>query len=323
MNIIAVLVLYRCSLQESASWQSIRQQVQAQPGSGLQLMVCINGVSAADRTAVSLSLPADLPGWVQVVSVTGNYGLAWAYEYALTMAKQSGVHWLLTLDQDTELPNDFLPGMQRRAHDLSSDGRIGAIVPRLVNDRGKALSPLVAGIRERIIAVEGAGIVPGEVRAYNSGALIRVAALQEIGGYDRRFWLDYLDHALFHTLHVHGFQVWVEGDLALRHQLSLEDGREAMTKPRFHNFARAEAAFRDLHVGLGGRLLYLGRLMLRAVNQKRRSDPPHFFHTTVGMIRERLFISRRERLRRWEASVAGVVSEPEITMHRPALEIGW
>ena len=319
VSIFAVLVLYQCSLEQSASWRSIRKQVET----GLrafELLVCVNDVPVDGRSR-GLSLPAELPAWVEVVSVAGNYGLAWAYDYALTIAKESGTEWMLTLDQDTELPDGFLLCMEERANQLSGRSMVGAIVPRLVNDEGKALSPVAAGVRERRILIDRPGVVDAEVRAYNSGALIRVAALERSGGYDHRFWLDYLDHSVFHALHVHGFRVWVESELKLRHQLSLEDGREAMTEERFRNFATAEAAFRDLHAGWAGRLLYLGRLILRAVNQRRRGDPLHFFETTLRLIRERLLVSRVERLRRWEASIAGRVSIPEIRINKNGTEI--
>ena len=318
-GVVAVLVLYQCALWDSATWRSIQEQAREAPTvSGFQLLVCINGISTHAQIAEQIALNAGLPAWVSVVSVSGNFGLAWAYDYAFGVAQRTGAAWLLTLDHDTVLPPDFLPRMQRRAEEVRDRRRVGAIVPRLVSDRGKALSPFVAGVQERSLGMKVDGVPNGEVRAYNSGAWMRVEALKEIGGYDRRFWLDYLDHATFHALYMRGFQVWVEGEMELRHQLSLEDGREAISEERFRNFATAEAAFRDLHAGVAGRLLYLGRLMLRVVNQKRRGDPPHFFRTTSRLIRERLLLSRRERLRRWQDSVAEVSAAPEIAVYTGA-----
>ncbi len=318
VRILAVLVLYRCSLLESKTWQSLMSQVEAesQSDTGFRLLICINGAStdgpgAADEPA----FPQSMPAWVRIVSVSKNAGLAWAYDYALALAGREGAGWLLTLDQDTELPADFLIRMQAKAGELDGRRGIGAIVPRLTSEAGKPLSPVIAGLQEQAVSIQVPGVVDGDVRAYNSGALMRVAALQAIGGYDRRFWLDYLDHAIFRALHAGGYEVWIESSLVLRHQLSLDAGRETMGEERFRNFAMAEAAFQDLHAGRMTRGLYLLRLMLRAVNQKRRGDPAHFFRTTVGLIGERLLLSRQERTHRWEASLAGVLAVPDVTMH--------
>jgi GT2 family glycosyltransferase len=154
----------------------------------------------------------------------------------------------------------------------------------------------------------------GDVRPFNSAALLRVAALQKTGGYDRRFWLNYLDHSVFHALQQAGYLVWIAGDLQVKHHLSLHEGRDRMTEEHFHHFSGAESAFRDLYASRFEGLVFTVRLLLRALNQKRRRDPQHFLRTTMAILKGRLFVSRKERIRRWEMEVASMAGEPRIAV---------
>jgi hypothetical protein len=53
------------------------------------------------------------------------------------------------------------------------------------------------------------GVQQKRLVAYNSGATLRVSALLSIGGFPDEFWLDYLDHAVFHALSVRGYRIYV------------------------------------------------------------------------------------------------------------------
>ncbi len=307
VKLLAVLVLYRCSLRDSATWKSIHSQVNdaLTPVADFHLLVCMNGT---DEVSAEFT-----PDWVEFASVRDNHGLAWAYNYGLQQALQYGADWLLTLDQDTKLPEDFLLKMSQRAQLLSENAQVAAIVPQLVSESGRVHSPVVAGkLRERPVQVGFTGLIEGDVRPFNSAALTRVSALRSIGGYDRRFWLDYLDHTVFRTLYEHGFSIWIEGALQVKHHLSLHDGRAGITEERFYHFAAAEAAFRDLHASWAEGAVFTAWLMGRAVRQKWRGDPRYFLRTTLYVLRQRLFLSRKERLRRWELEVAPMSSVPQI-----------
>ncbi len=307
VRIAGVLVLYKRTLHRSVTWQSLLPQVEAWSGAGLDfhLVICDNG---------PLQVPSRLPAWAEYYGAEENRGLAWAYDLGLRRARERGAEWLLTLDQDTCLPPDYLRRMAGLASRTSA-ANVAAIVPRLVGEAGGTHSPVRAHwLGEREIESGYSGVAAG-VRAFNSAAMVRVAALQSIGGHDRRFWLNYLDHSVFHALQKAGHGVWVAGDLQIAHHLSLREGRAEMREEHFRDFSAAESAFHDLHGSRLENALFTARLLLRAINQQRRGDPAHFGRSTRRTMAQRLLLSRRERLRRWEAEVAAMSVEPPIAVH--------
>ena len=69
-----------------------------------------------------------------------NPGLPRAYNRALEMAEADGYEWLLTLDQDSFLPANFLTRITSLAHELGSMKTVGAIVPQVICRRPYNLS---------------------------------------------------------------------------------------------------------------------------------------------------------------------------------------
>ncbi len=156
----------------------------------------------------------DLPEGVHYFTDESNSGLATAYNRALAWASEHGSEWLLTLDQDTAVPADFFVKMAAAAQASTRYAGIGAIVPQIAAGE-RRLSPnyFQFGAIPRWYRTGYVG-VPGEpVFAFNSGAMLRVEALQQAGGYDPRFWLDNSDAMIFSKLHEHGKRVYVAGDI--------------------------------------------------------------------------------------------------------------
>jgi GT2 family glycosyltransferase len=308
VSILAVLVLYRHSIEESVTWKALLGQVNGKLNETVDfhLLVCDNG-----PFSYSHEVPL-LPEWVDYVGVHDNHGLAWAYNLGLALARERAVEWMLTLDQDTALPPDFLARMAKLAKQEDSEAAT-AIVPQLVSEHGHVYSPVIAGINgERTVPLGFRGFAAGDVRPYNSAAMVRTAALTAVGGYDRRFWMNYLDHSIFYALQKAGHRIRIAGEVQVQHHLSLHEGRDRMSEQHFKHFSVAESAFRDLHASRIEGWLFTTRLLLRAINQKRRRDPAHFFRATLAVLKSRLFVGRRERLRRWEADVAPLAADPLI-----------
>jgi GT2 family glycosyltransferase len=292
-GIMAVLVLYRCAPQDSACWKSLEAQVGALPEElRFQVLFCENEAGAG-------SAP-QLPGWVEYLPRTENAGLAWAYNAGLARAQAFGAEWLLTLDQDTDLPIDFLRQIFARAAALYERKDIAAIVPELMSAGGEVYSPFLSRPGyESALPAGFKGVARGDVRAFNSGALVRVAWLKRNGGYDPLFWLDFLDHALFRAIGRSGARVWIAGDIRVEHRLSVTEDRSSMSEARFQNFLEAEAASLDLYGTRTEGLLHTLRLIVRVVNQRRRKDPEGFTKQTRKLLSQRLRLSRQTRITQW------------------------
>jgi GT2 family glycosyltransferase len=211
-QIVAVAVLYKQSIFESASVASLLRILDGHADWRQQFSLVLY-----DNSPEPQALPADLPLTPTYIHDGGNGGLAPAYQYALDQATAVGASWLLLLDQDTRLTEEFVAECLQRFADLDGSPEIGGIVPKLVAN-GIIYSPesdflyrLRRQFRKERHPVEAmaVGVQPKPLSAYNSGALLRVDALQKIGGFPKAFWLDYLDHAVFQEMQHHGFRLFV------------------------------------------------------------------------------------------------------------------
>jgi GT2 family glycosyltransferase len=297
VRILAVVVLYKQRATESTTLQALLPQQQSVAGLEIKIVLFDNGPQPA--------APAFLAPDTEYHAATQNEGLAGAYNYGLTVALAEGYDWLLTLDQDTDLPPHFLQAMRDAADKLDEALEVAAIVPHLV-DEGTPVSPArVRFARITPLPASLEGVAPGEVRAFNSGALLRVSALQELGGFDERFWLSFLDGWLYHQLHTRGKKTYVLGNVRAEHKLSLLNYRERLSLAHFRNFLAAESAFHDLYCGWLEGALYTARLGGRVVNQRRRKEAPEIRQATLAHLLQRLTWSRKRRLAQWHLTLGG------------------
>jgi GT2 family glycosyltransferase len=138
--------------------------------------------------------------------------------------------------------------------------------------------------------------------ALNSGALLRVSAIREIGGFPPQFWLHHLDLCLHHLLHRAGKRIYVAGDIQADHSLSLSDYR-SLSPQTYRWFLQAESAFVDLYLGHFRGAVLTATLAYRYLNQKRRGDSAAILHETLRMLKRRLRLSRRTRIDEWNTFV--------------------
>ena len=61
-----------------------------------------------------------------------NAGLSSSYNRALQMAAAAHYDWLLTLDQDTELPEDYFRRIAEHCRSLTSRLDVAAITPQVI-----------------------------------------------------------------------------------------------------------------------------------------------------------------------------------------------
>jgi GT2 family glycosyltransferase len=290
-DVLAVIVLYKMRPNESAAFRTLMAARSVLPRqSDVRVLLYDNSSDAYD--------PGTLPAGVQYEAQRRNAGLAAAYNRALALAEGEGCTWLLTLDQDTTLPLNFLSQMRDSARNFESDDRVAAIVPR-VTDAGRAVSPVIVKLfGEQYLSSTVTGISNGEIRALNSASLFRVSGLKKIGGYDPYFWLDFVDTSVFRKLYLQGRRVYVAGNIQVEHSLSLFH-RGDLAPDRFRNILKAECAFSDLYDGRRGGLVLTVRLLGRIWRQQRRGDDIAFRKMTWEMFKRRIFEPKTKRIREW------------------------
>ncbi len=213
-KILAVVVLYRRSAEQSESVMSLRSLIAGSVAcwEALELTIC-------DNSPYPQAPPAGFDGlYVQDLA---NPGLAQRYNEALRWAEKRGAAWLMLLDQDTTVTEGYLREVVERAA-APETGSFVAMVPKLV-EAGVVCSPAYPPTYgpARAIELDFCGAARQNLQIFNSGAVVRVSALRTMGGFPERYPLDYLDHATFRTLQPQGELLVLRE--ALEHQLSSND----------------------------------------------------------------------------------------------------
>lgn len=308
LSVTAVIVLYRIAPDQSPAFRSVmasRARLSDATGDVRVLLWDNSPAAGAEQ-----GLPPD----VRYVADESNSGLAKAYNHALNWAIEDGSAWLLTLDQDTAVPEDYFEKMAAVARTSTRYAGIGAVVPQIAAN-GRQLSPnwFQLGAMPRWYRPGYTGVPKEPVFAFNSGAMLSVAALQQAGGYDPRFWLDDSDAMIFSRLHEHGKRVYIAGDVQVEHEFSMKDMQRRMSPARYRNALLAETAFWDLRMNRAAGWERTLRLMVRLVKQWLRGDSGELRRITREALMRRLFTSRRRRLEQWmQATADRVNAEAEL-----------
>jgi hypothetical protein len=184
-----------------------------------------------------------------------NGGTRAAYAGALEAAEAEGIGWVLLLDQDTELPANYLAAAAaawRAEH--------AVLVPTIVS-HGRVVSP------GRISPWGGIAADRGDtddrpLAPIASGCLILTDSLALLRRLHPALWLDYVDHCLFLRLQRAGARIG-RIDVQLEHDLSV--GRlRTVSEERLRSIWSAERLFADELGGAAARVLPL-RVALRAL----------------------------------------------------------
>ena len=307
LKVGVVIVLYRMRPWDSPSFRSvISSRDRLAPESGeVHILLWDNTPGTTDVS--------ELPPQVRYVHDPTNPGLAAAYNHARNWASQLGSEWLLTLDQDTALPEDFFEKMARAVQRSTQYAGIGAIVPQIAA-AGRQLSPnwFQFGAIPRWYRSGFTGVPREPVFAFNSAAMLRLSALQQIGGYDPRFWLDDSDAMIFSKLHQHGKRVYVAGDIQVDHEFSMKDMQRRMSPQRYENALFAETAFWDLRMSRAAGWERSIRLLIRMVKQWMRGDSEELRRITIQALERRFFTSRRRRIDEWKRATASRLSAESV-----------
>ncbi len=289
-GILAVVVLYKTLPEESSTLATLLQARMAAPSVRLSIFIADNtpGGEGKDETREDM----------RYRSYAHNPGLAEPYNDALAMAEKEGYEWLLTLDQDTHLPADFLSKLAGYIDEYRRDESVSTIVPRIF-DEGRLISPFrfVGGFWPRVLPETATGIAKRHCSALNSSSLHRVSALREIGGFDARFPLHNSDTDLYLRLDQAGKRVAIAGDIRVEHELSILQREARMSPERYRQSLVDECDFWDLRMSAAGRMERLVRLMGRACKGYLQREDGRFQAVTVGEIKRRLLTRRSGRIR--------------------------
>lgn len=295
VRMLAVIVVYKMSALQTQSFITLQRAREAVPSDKLDLKTYLHDNSCDGRD------PGPIPDGIEYHAATENTGLSLAYNQALRFALLNGYDWLLTLDQDTSLPPNFLLRVTEVAAAIEDDPSIAAIAP-LISDGGVHISPtwFLADALPRYYDGSTVGIGHRRTYAFNSAASLRVASLVEVGGYNPWFWLDCSDEYIFRQFQRHNMRVFVAGDLEVAHDFASTDLQNRVSPTRYWNLRLAETAFWDLEMGIVAGWERTMGLVRLAVKHLLFGKTPELRSTTYEFLKRRIFWTRRRRLEAWE-----------------------
>ncbi len=300
IRILAVIVLYKMVPMDSATFHSLQTAIShANPEKfSLKILLYDNTPVPADPSTYPVGTYYEAPGQ--------NKGIADAYNRAIDIASEEGFNWLLTLDQDTELPRDFMEKLADTASIVEPMKDVAAIVP-LIYDKTTLVSPNAGSyttfpeqFSEQHIGVSTYKFTS----AFNSASTLKVDVLKTIGGYDQRFWLDYSDAVMYHRLQTRGFRVFIAGNIKVQHELSVMDMGRRVSIERYEGILQAESAYCDECMGVESHVHLLIKLVYRTFF-KFSWGPGGAPYRKIAFrhLCRRLFYSRSRRLQLWQESV--------------------
>jgi GT2 family glycosyltransferase len=290
-SVLAIVVVYKILPTETPTLISLEETVRRASAATLRTRIIV-----ADNTPGGQE-PGLLPAGVEYRAYPHNPGLVEPYNDAIATARSEGYEWLLTLDQDTCLPADFLEGMIRSAVVYADNRSVAAVVP-WISDKGRVISPFrfVGGFLPKVLTPPVRGLVPRSSSALNSASLLRVTSLAAVGGYDPYFPLHNSDTRIYQKLDQGGFRMALADDMMVPHELSILRREERITPERYRKMLADERVFWDRCMGPAGRAERLVRLMGRLVKGLLQKEAAVFQRVTLEEMLYRLFHSRRRRM---------------------------
>lgn len=291
---MVAVVLYKMTPDSSPTIQALHRAIRRVPLGEMEIQVEVYDNTPGARLMTSL------PEYVEYMATGRNEGLADPYNRAVQQGPSRNFEWLLTLDQDTSVPENFLEELIATIRSYESNTELVAILP-IIKDGSRMLSSKTFrwGRSVRFFPEGYVGVPSEEVTAFNSGSTYRLDAIAEVGGYNTLFWLDYSDTYLFRKLWVNGKSVLVAGNMVVEHDFSMMDMKNRVSVQRYQNFLEAGSAFADMELGFLGRLECTLRLFARYIKRTIKRDGSEFASVNLKVLAARLFQTKEKRLGEW------------------------
>jgi rhamnosyltransferase len=129
------------------------------------------------------------------ISLSENKGIAYAQNIGITASHERDIEYVLTLDQDSVPTPNMVRTLRSTFHTESSNGRIGAIGPMLIDEATRLSLPFFSyaqGYKQRI--TPEVGLANHEVEfLVSSGTLLSMQAIKEIGLMREELFISYVD----------------------------------------------------------------------------------------------------------------------------------
>ncbi|MDR2427258.1 MAG: glycosyltransferase [Endomicrobium sp.] len=217
-------------------YESVKEQVDF-------VIIVDNATSDADIIA-KLKILSDGNDKVQLVLSHKNLGIAWALNQGVKYAKEKNYYWLLTLDQDSQLPPETVKNMKRNYGKLPDGEKDKAGVlgckyverqfTKLETDNEKILVEADCGLKKfnsaQSMEKDNSKTVQ-KPRFYhrdkifkennlmiNSGNFIKMSVFEKAGGFCEKLFIDYVDIEFYYRVLKAGFKNYEAQNVYIIHE---------------------------------------------------------------------------------------------------------
>ena len=305
MRVLAVIALYKRSPEQSQTLVSLGVAFGRHPEALKSFHVLVWDNSPTALTSPDTGFASDY------FHSSKNVGTSGAFNGAMELAEKMGISWLLLLDQDTTIPEEFVPKIAAYAQQFAHNREVAAVVP-LLWCRGQMISPNHLGSYYRVLPVPRTchnTCFKKQVFACDSASLMRVSALREAGGYDETcFGSTFSDIYVFAAFYRNGRSVYIASDLQLEHSLSIMDYGNQLTPERYRNFLAAEGAFLLLYRSRQDNVALTIRLLARAAKQYLRHPDKVFANMSWKAFLDRVLLAKAQRMEKWQKELTGATT---------------
>lgn len=143
-----------------------------------------------DNSTKKVELPSFEPN-VTYITEHKNLGIAYALNRIMERAEQDGYKWLVTMDQDSILPDDMVEAYR----EYINDSNVGIICPQVIDKRRAYMTvktePTVEFVEECI----------------TSGSCTSIEAWKKLGKFDEWLFIDLVDNEFCKRAIVSGYKI--------------------------------------------------------------------------------------------------------------------
>ncbi|SRR5208283_94288 len=231
-QIAAVVVTYFPDDRVTERLTAIRGQVD-------RLGIIDNGSPAETRTVLETWAAAN---GAAVLANEENRGLAAALNQGMAWGGEAGCAWVITFDQDSMPQPGLVAALLATAQSAAVPEQVAVVGANTFDERtgreDRWLRPAWWGFQRASCSSDD---LHGVTFVITSGALTRIRAWRELGGFDEGLFIDYLDHDLCLKARRAGWEVCVSASARLAHNLGAK--REVAVagrrlRPTFHSATR-------------------------------------------------------------------------------------
>jgi rhamnosyltransferase len=154
-----------------------------------------------------------------LIENTDNEGVAAGLNQGFDKAIQLDFEWVITFDQDSKPEEDMVEKLWRLLESQTESSEIAIIAPKIIDHElahsSRFLSRRSQFLFELLECNES--WLENVTTVITTGALVRITAFKELGGFREDFFIDYVDTDFCLRLQRHGYKIVVACDAGLLH----------------------------------------------------------------------------------------------------------